>query len=105
MKKQQKSLENRKNKLLAKLGTDLPFIEGSLSISQRECSTEGCICHRGKKHQSMALTWKENQKTRSMYVPMEKQKKALIWSKNYKKVKSLIRKLSEVNKRILVLQD
>ena len=105
MKKQLKSLENRKKKLLTKLGTDLPFIEGSLSISQRECATEGCVCHRGKKHQSMALTWKENQKTKSMYVPMEKQKQALAWSKNYKKIKSLIKELSEVNKRLLVLQD
>jgi hypothetical protein len=105
MKKQLKSLINRKYKLLTQLGRDMPFIEGSLSISQRECASEGCICHRGKKHQSMALTWKEDQKTKSLYVPAEKQKQALAWSKNYKKIKALIRNLSEVNKQILTAKD
>jgi len=106
MKSQHKSLENKKNKLIATLTKGTPFIEGSLSITLRTCASKGCACHRGKKHPSMGLTWKDpEQKTKSIYIPVEKQKQAKQWSSNYKKLKLTIRKLSDVYKQLLVLKE
>lgn len=106
MKSQLKSLEKQKIKLIASLTRGTPFIEGSLSITLRTCASKGCACHRGKKHPSMGLSWKDpDQKTKSIYIPVERQKRAKQWSSNYKKLKLTIRKLSDVYKQILVLKE
>jgi len=82
-----------------------PFIEGTLAITPRMCSSKGCVCHRGKKHLAMYLTWKQNKKTRSMYVPVGRQEQALAMNRNYKNLKKVIRKLSDIYKKLLVLKD
>ena len=85
-------------KTMAEIG---PFIEGSLSVTLRMCGSKNCPCQRGHKHSAMYLTWKEERKTRSLYVPVSRQKEALAMSENYKKLKTIIRKISEINKMIL----
>lgn len=80
-------------------------MEGSLSVTERMCGQKSCVCRRGKKHRAMYLTWKEDGKTRSMYIPVAKQKEALAMSQNYKKLKTLIRKLSDFHKKALTHKD
>jgi hypothetical protein len=102
MRKIKKKLVLRRKKLLKKLDKAGPFIEGSLAVTPRMCGIAGCVCHRGKKHSAMYLTWKEDQKTKSLYIPVERQKEALAMNRNYKKVKKIIKSLSELHKKMLV---
>ena len=97
-------LERRKN-MIKKVAGIAPFIEGTLAITERMCGGKGCVCRRGKKHRAMYLTWKEERKTRSMYIPVAKQKEALVMSENYKKLKKLIRRLSNLHKKALIAKD
>jgi len=100
-------MENKSNyakkikKLLFQLSRIGPFIEGSLSESKRCCGTRSCACHRGKKHKVMYFTWKEDQVTKSAYVPCAKWDHAKECHKNYKKLKTLVRKLSNLEKHAL----
>lgn len=99
----------RKKKLLIrhkKLANELkligPFIEGNLSTSYRKCGNKGCrACADGKNHPAMFFTWKEEKTTKSLYVPVSRWKEAAIYSANYKKLKKTIRKLSDLQKKIL----
>lgn len=101
MYKQNKILTKKRKAVLKKVIKIGPFIEGTLAVTQRMCGAKKCTCLRGKKHKAMYLTWKEKQETRSMYVPVRRQEEALEMSRNYKKVKKLIRILSNMNKKSL----
>lgn len=96
-----KNLIKKQKKLTKKLVGLIPFIEGSLTTTYRTCNSTGCACQRGQKHPSMFFTWKENKVTKSLYVPTEKQSLALECQKNYKKLKSVIKLLSDLQKQIL----
>jgi len=105
MNTQNKKLKHRIKTLMRKMTKTAPFMEGTLAITERMCGGEGCVCRRGKKHKAMYLTWKEDQKTRSMYVPVGRQKEAQLMSQNYKQLKKLIRKLSNFHKKALTHKE
>jgi hypothetical protein len=100
--KSKNKLQNTQKKMLARLANVGPFIEGSLTTVKRICGTPSCRCmNGGEKHEAMFFTWKEKAKSRSLYVPVEYRKEALLWNKNYKKVKKLIRLISDIQKKIV----
>ena len=105
MKSHNKMIKNRKIALMKKVSKVGPIMEGSLAVTERMCGQTTCVCRRGKKHRAMYLTWKEDGKTRSMYIPVAKQKEALEMSRNYKRLKVLIRKLSDLHKKALTRKD
>lgn len=97
-----KNLLTKQKKLMGGLGKIGPFIEGTLSTSYRICGNKGCrACASGAKHPAMFFTWKEEKATKSLYVPVSRWKEAKIYSSNYKKLKKTIRKLSDLQKKIL----
>jgi len=49
----------------------------------------------------MFLTWKENQKTQTLYIPVAHAEEAELWNKNYKRLKKQIRKVSDFHKKLL----
>jgi hypothetical protein len=98
-------MAKRRKKLMKKLAQVGPFIEGSLTVTPRMCGTKGCACHHGKKHLAMYFTWKEDKKTKSLYVPVDRQKEARVMTGNYKKLKIILKILSNLNKKILALGD
>lgn len=103
-----KAKMTKKQKALIKKMAEIgPFIEGSLSTVYRICGRESCACMKeGKKHPAMFFTWKdENQKTKSLYVPVSKQKNAIMCNKNYKKLKVIIKKFSDIQKKVLASPD
>jgi hypothetical protein len=55
----------------------------------------------GKKHQAMYLTWKEEKKTKALYIPVAYKKEAEIWSANYKKLKKQIKDFCDFYKTLL----
>ena len=105
MKSQKKTTKSRINVLVRKMSKIGPIMEGSLAVTERMCGQENCVCRRGKKHRAMYLTWKDDRKTQSMYIPVAKQKEALAMSRNYKRLKTLIRKLSDLHKKALTRKD
>lgn len=104
--KYNKNMMKKQKKLFKILGKNAPFIEGSLSMVKRVCGNKNCRCRKDtrKKHPAMFLTWKENKKTKALYVPVEQHKNAKVWNKNYKKVKLLIRKISDFHKKLLKIK-
>lgn len=99
-------LEVRRKKLISQLSRHSPWIMGSIGVVQRICGTKGCACRRGgAKHPAMYITWKEKEKTVSLYVPRKLESQAREWSQNYKTLKGLISALSDVQKQIIQLRD
>jgi len=70
--------------LLRKIAATGPFIEGSLCAVKR----------RGCREPGWQLTWKEDGKTRTVYVPMDLVPEVKKWIAEHKKLKALIRKVT-----------
>ncbi len=81
-----KTPENRHHKLQASYLTQIaqigPFVEGSLCEFKRS----------GRKSSSWHLTYKVKGKTHTVYVPVEMVEEVQEWTKEYKRLKQLIRK-------------
>ena len=77
--------EARRDALLQKIAMTGPFIEGTLSAVKR----------RGCREPGWQLTWKETGKTRTVYVPMDLVPEVKKWVDQHKKLKALIRKVTE----------
>lgn len=106
MKSLKQTLEAKRFKSLQKINTLLPWIEGSLVSTSRFCGKKNCICHHeGPKHPVVYVTWKEKGKTISLYVPRRMEKEVIRWVQNYKKLKDLIREISEIQKQIIRLRE
>jgi hypothetical protein len=106
MKTQKQSLEAKRSKPLRKIPTVIPWIEGSLVSTSRFCGKKNCICHQGgPKHPVLYITWKEQGKTVSLYVPRRLELEVTRWVQNYKELKRLIREISEIQKQIIRLRE
>jgi hypothetical protein len=69
---------------LAKLAQTGPFLEGHLSQFKRlGCATPG-----------WHLTFKQQGRTRTVYVPMSLVPEVKAWTRNYKRLKKLIREVT-----------
>ena len=97
------AIQKEQKRLIRSLSQIGPVVEGSLSTVRRICGNPRCQCRKDptKKHPAMYLTWKENQKTQALYIPVANQKEAELWSQNYKKLKKQIRKVSDFHKKLL----
>ena len=106
MKSLKRSLEAKRLKPLQRIDTLIPWIEGSLVSTSRFCGKKNCICHQGgPKHPVLYVTWKENGKTVSLYVPRKLEPEVMGWVQNYKKLKETIREVSEIQKQIIRLRE
>ena len=73
---------------IAQLG---PFIEGSLSAFQRP----GCA------QPGWHLTFKQQGRTRTLYVPMDLVAQVKIWTQNYRHLKKLIRQVTRHSRALI----
>lgn len=106
MNKKKHVLGKEQDNLLKKVSDLSPWIEGTLVNTTRICGKKNCICHTGgKKHSVMYITWKENGKTVSLYVPKKLEPEIKRWVENYKGLKELIRKISNIQKDIVRLRE
>lgn len=100
-----RKLEDKRRKLVNKLSKCDPWISGSISVIKRICGSKGCSCrHGGPKHPAMYLVWKENQKTRGLYIPRLLENEVRKWSENYHKAKRIMNKITEVQRQIISLR-
>ena len=106
MKPTKKALELKKGKLISGIAKISAWMEGTIVTTTRICGKKNCACHKGgSKHPVMYVTWKENGKTVSLYVPRKLEDEVRGWGSNYRKLKKLIRKISNIQKDIVRLRE
>jgi hypothetical protein len=105
--KQKESLAIQREALMSELAEIGPFIAATLVTSYRICGTKTCSCMKenGVKHKTLTLTWKENKKTKSVYVPKVLHDEVVLWGENYKKIKSILAKLSDLQLDLIRIRD
>ncbi len=96
-------IEKRRNAKLKKLMTVGPVLQGSITNVKLTCGNPACKCARGEKHTSNILTKKVKGKTKSVYIPADMLEDAKKWTEEYKKLKNMIKEISDYNEQILCL--
>lgn len=90
---------------MEKLCTIDPFVSGSISIVNRICGTKTCTCMQGgPKHPAMYLNSKVKGKTKSLYIPVALHDDVREWNENHKKLKQLIKDISDNQEEIIKLR-
>lgn len=89
-----KALEKLHKKLPKKAE---PLIRGSLVTMVRVCGGKNCRCLRGYKHRSLYLSQSRKGKLRMIYIPKEAEEEAKEGVFNYRKVKKLLNRLSQIH--------
>lgn len=74
-----------------------PLIRGSLVMMARVCGGKNCRCLRGYKHRSLYLSQSRNGKLRMLYIPKEAEETAKEGVFNYRKLKKLLNRLSQIH--------
>ena len=87
-----------KLKELARIG---PPLQGSIATVGVTCGNPNCRCARGEKHTSHILTKKVRGKTKSVYVPVDMLEEAKQWAQNHRRMKKLVKEISDYNEKIL----
>lgn len=106
MKTTKRTLEVKKGKLISGIAMLSAWMEGTIVTTTRICGKKNCACHKGgSKHPVMYVTWKENGKTVSLYVPRKLENEVRGWGANYRKLKKLIREISNIQKDIVRLRE
>jgi len=106
MKSVRRTLEAKQLKPLQKITPLCPWIEGSLVSTSRFCGKNNCACHHGgAKHPVLYVTWKEQGKTVSLYIPRKLENNVRRWVQNYRKLKNLTREVSDIQKQIIRLRE
>jgi hypothetical protein len=92
-------------RILARLRTLGPFLEGSLTISTKRCGRPTCRCaSEGPLHETALLTWKEQQKTRTLHIPIALRKEVAAWVAECQRLKALIHAMSAAQRAFLLAQ-
>jgi len=77
------------------------MMQGSVVYRHMTCGKPNCRCRRGLPHVYLCVTWKEEGKTKTIYVDKTREGEALVLARNYRQHKELLRELTRVNLEIL----
>ncbi len=92
-------------RLLARIRRIGPLLEGSFTITTKRCGNPQCRCaQQGPLHQTALLTWKENNKTRTLFVPRAWREQVAEWVEEAQRLKRLIHELSEAQRQFFLAQ-
>lgn len=95
-------LTRRRDALLKQLRQSGPMVNGSLVLIARTCGNSAhCHCSQGQKHVSTYLTYGVQGKTHTLYIPIDLEKDVQRWSADYRKLKTLIRQICDLQKAII----
>jgi len=89
-----KALEKLHKKLPKKTE---PLIRGSFVTMIRVCGGKNCRCLKGYKHRSLYLSQSSKGRLRMIYIPKEAEEAAKEGVFNYRKVKKLLNRLSQIH--------
>ena len=92
----------RGRRALLRLRKIRPFVQASLSITKKRCGNPRCRCAKeGPLHEVALLTWKEEKRTHTLYVPRHLRKEVKAWVQEGKLVKRLIAEISQAQREFL----
>ena len=90
-------------RVLAKIRKIKPFVEGSITTTKKRCGNPRCRCaQEGPIHETTLLTWKEGQKTHTLYVPRDLRKEVAQWISQRRQLRKLIREMSQAQRAFLI---
>jgi len=79
-----------------------PFIQASLTVTKKRCGNPKCRCaEEGPLHEVALLTWKEENRTRTLYVPVELRQEVEKWVQEGKLLKRLVAEVSQAQREFL----
>jgi hypothetical protein len=97
-------LEAQRAVLLRQLRRAGPMIEGSIAMPSRKCGSAACECARGvTKHRAMILCKKVNGRSVATYVPKDLWKQVQDWNREHKRLKRVLKEMSDINEQIIRL--
>jgi hypothetical protein len=87
---------------LKKLATSSPVLAASFGTYTHRCGRPSCRCHHGGPlHTGQHLTFKEDGKTRSVYVPKQLLPEVRSWLTEHKRLKSLLKEIHQLTLALL----
>ena len=81
---------------LKKLTTCRPLLAASLVRITKYCGRRSCRCYRGDKHVAYHLSYKVQQKTHTVYVPVDLLKEVRSWIDEHRRLKRLLQEISQL---------
>ena len=79
-----------------------PFVQASLTVTKKRCGNPRCRCaQEGPLHEVALLTWKEEKRTRTVYVPIELREEVERWVQEGKLLKRLVAEVSQAQREFL----
>jgi len=96
-------MTNKRGKMaLERLRRIKPFVQASLSLTKKRCGNPRCRCaQEGPIHEVALLTWKEENRTHTLYVPMELRQEVARWVQEGKLLKRLVAEVSQAQREFL----
>ena len=92
-------------RILTRLRTIGPFLEGSLTITTKRCGKPTCRCvEAGPIHEAAVLTWKEAGTTRTLHVPRALRDEVAAWVAEGKRLKELSHEMTRAQRAFLITQ-
>ena len=73
-----------------------PVLAATLVLVQRRCGRKGCHCEKGPRHPTHYLTFKEEGKTRSVYVPQDLLPEVQTWIEEHRRLKTLSQQITRL---------
>lgn len=98
-----KTLELRRAALLKELGAIGPLVQASFCERTVRCGNPACRCAQGEPHTAYVLTRKVRGKTATTHVPRDLREEVRSWAEEYRRVKQLLRQISDLSDRIIRL--
>jgi hypothetical protein len=85
---------NRRLKLLAPGG---PVLAATLSTVDKRCGKPSCACHHGGPlHRAHHVTFRQGDKTRTIYVPQDLLDEVRSWVQEHRRLKALTAEISQL---------
>jgi hypothetical protein len=82
---------------LARLAGEQPMLAATLAQIRKRCGRKSCRCHtHGELHPGWHFTYKEQGKTRTVYVPFDLVDDVRTWIANYKRHKALLAEIHQL---------
>jgi hypothetical protein len=96
-------MTNKRGKMaLERLRRIKPFVQASLSLTKKRCGNSRCQCaQEGPIHEVALLTWKEENRTHTLYVPIELRQEVERWVQEGKLLKRLVAEVSQAQREFL----
>lgn len=82
---------------LAQIVSQRGFVRGTIVERLRVCGKPNCRCAKGHKHRAVYLVLSKDGRTRQLYVPTQWEPVVRQWVSNYRDVRDLMEKISELN--------